>query len=515
MKIFGWQIKRDIEEDINKQTITPLNDSDGALEVTSNFANFYNTALGTDNTPIQDEVKLITQYRELAMQPEIKRAIDDIINETFAYDENDYPVSINLDKIDTLTEKTKKIISDEFNNILNLMQMRNNAYDIFRNWYVDGRLFYEIIIDKDAPAEGIQELRYVDPRKIRKVRESLPSGSDVKMIYSVDVNRKYRYYYLYNPTGINNQTNTQGIKIAPDSIAYAHSGYLDKSNRVVLSYLQDAIKPNNLYKMMKDASIIYYNTRAPERRIFNIEVGNLPKVKAEQYLKEVMSKWRRKPTYDPTTGEIRDGKREMTMNEDFWFASRDGKKTTIDILKGGDNLSDIMDVVNFYKDELYESLNVPISRYKESQTVGLGRSSEITRDELKFSKFVSRLRKKFSVIFDEILGRQLALKNIVSVEEWDELKNEIYYDFLEDNFIAELKYAEILQNRMITMSTADPYIGIYFSKEWAVRNILQLNDEEWVEMQKQMAEELKSEATQPSPKMPTALDKIPDVKDSN
>lgn len=497
MKIFGYQIKRE-EDKINQEVISPPENSDGSLEISSNFTNFYNTALGIDNALPQDEVKLITKYRELASQPEIKRAIDDIINDAFAYDENDYPVSLNLDKIDNISDKVKEKIQEEFNYILNLLNIRQDAYEIFRRWYVDGRLFYQMIIDKDNPSEGLKEVRYIDPRKIRKVREPVQKTKDMQMIYSVEVNKKYRYYYIYNPTGISNQTSTQGIKIAPDSIAHANSGVLDVSNRVMLSHLQDAIRPYNQYRMMKDASIIYYHTRAPERRLFNVEVGNLPKVRAEQYLKEVMDKFRRKPTYDPTTGEIRDAKREMTMNEDFWFARREGKGTTIDILAGGANLSDINEVVQFYKDELFESLNVPISRYKESNTVGLGRSSEITRDELKFSKFVSRCRKRFSNLFDDMLGTQLVLKNIISIADWNELKNEIYYDFLEDNAHTELKWAEIIQNRMETMATAQDYIGTYFSKAWAAKNILQMTDEEYEEEKKLMKAEREEEIKDPT-----------------
>lgn len=488
MKIFGFQITRDEIKD-HQEVIAPEENLDGALEISSNLTNFYNTSVGYDNQPLQDEVRLINQYRELAGQPEVKRAIDDIINEAFSYNEDEYPVSINLDKAENLSDKIKDKIVEEFEGILDLLNIRQDAYEIFRRWYVDGRLFYQMVIDTEKPGEGLKELRYLDPRKIRKVKEPVRNPGEFKMLYSVEINKKYRYYYIYNPTGISTQNNTQGIKIAPDSIAYTNSGYLDKSGRVILSHLQDAIKPFNQYRMMKDASIIYYHTRAPERRLFNVEVGNLPKVRAEQYLKEVMAKFRRKPTFDPVTGEIRDAKREMTMNEDFWFARRDGKGTTIDVLQGGANLSDINEVVQFYKDELFEALNVPISRYKESQTVGLGRSSEITRDEMKFSKFVSRLRKRFSIIFDQILGTQLALKNIIDIDEWEQIKNDIYYDFLEDNFIAELKWSEILQNRMQTMSYAEPYVGVYLSKEWAVKNIFQLNDEEWQEMQKQIEEE--------------------------
>ena len=514
MKLFGFYLGREQpKEEKTELSFAPAENLDGAMEISSNQVNFYTAGLSLDNAAPIDEVQLITKYRDLSLQPEIDKAIDDIVNESFSYDDDAYPVKINLDKITnkTISESTKEKIRDEFEYILGLMNFKENCYEIFRKWYVDGRLYYEIVIDKEKTKEGVLGLKYIDPRKIRKIKEvQKKKDNSNTYVQGIFTNQKYKYYYLYNPTGISVNTST-GLRISPDQIAYCHSGISDRANKTILSHLQKAIKPFNQYTMMKDSMVTYYHTRAPERRIFNVEVGNLPTSKAEQYMNALMSKFRRKQTYDPETGNIRDDRKYLSVGEDFWFPKRDGRGTDVNVLQGGANLQEINDVVNMYKNELFESLNVPASRYKEGANFSLGRASEISRDELKFSKFISRLRKRFSIIFDEILSVQLALKEIISIEEYEELKKEIYYDFIQDSFFAELKMSEIWSNRMSNFRDAQDSIGSYFSKKWAVTNFLHLSEDEW----KDMKDQIKKEAAEEPPVDPDGnpVSDSPDIPD--
>lgn len=494
VQFFGFKISRQDDEE-RKEQIQTFSDpviNDGAAEIAS--GGFYNHGIAFDNAPTENEVQLITRYRELSLQPEIIKAIDDIINEVFSYDEDAIPVEINLDNIKGLSDKLKDQIREEFDQILRMLSFRSGAYDIFRNWYVDGRLYYHKVIDLKNPAKGIQEIRYIDPRKIRKVREKIRKNAKgtPKSITGIDINPKYAEYYIFNPNGINAQNNV-GLKIAPDAITYINSGIRDKSNKLILSHLHQAIKPYNMLKMVEDSLVIYRLARAPERRVFNIEVGQLPRHKAEEYLKDIMTKNRRKMIYDVNTGEIKDDKRYMTMLEDFWFPKRDGKGTTVDTLPGGQGLSQLDDI-DYLKRKLYEALYVPVSRLDSTTQFNIGRSSEITRDELKFSKFVHRLRKRFSTLFDDILKTQLVLKNIVTPEEWDQLVEDINYDFLEDNFFAELKMSEIWNQRFGNLNLVDQFVGQFVSRDWVRDQILHLTEEEWEEMQKQMDKEAAEDA---------------------
>ncbi len=495
MRIFGLYINRD-KPDQNKSTFSPPENRDGALEVNAGQVNFSSQTLALDGTGIiEDEVKLITKYRELALQTEIDEAVQDIINEAFSYDDDAYPVEINLDEIpkEIIPEKTKDKIRDEFRYILNTMNFKQDCYEIFRNWYVDGRIFYEMVVDKNNPKDGIVDLKRIDSRTIKKVVEiTTEKAQPTEYIQGMPLRTKQKYYYLYNRTGIGNTT--QGLKVSPDQIAFAHSGILDKSNKTILSYLHAAIRPYNQYMNMKNSMVIYYHTRAPERRVFNIEVGMMPTGRVNQYMQEVVAKHRRKETYDPNTGAVGDEKRYMTMNEDLWFPKRDGKGTDVNVLSGGANLQEINDVVDMYKNELYRSLRLPASRYKDGGTnFNLGRSSEISRDELKFQKFITRIRKKFSVIFDEIIGTHLILKGILTAEEWDSIVSDVTYNYLQDSHFTELKNAEIWSNRINNFRDAEQFIGTYFSKKFATETFLNMTEEEWDEMKEQIKKEHKED----------------------
>ena len=482
IELFGYQIGKKEETKPTIQSFAPPPNDDGALAVNEGGA--FGTTVDIDGTA-KNEAQLITRYREMASQPECERAIDDIVNEAIVGTEMDSPVSVVLDNIEGMDEQIKDRIREEFDEVLNLLNFNNRAYDIFRNWYVDGRLYYHLMIDKNSPRQGIQEIRYIDPRKIKKIRvekrdNKSPSDKDA-------LNKRYNEYFLYSGKGIN--AGNQGVKISSDSIAYCHSGTLDQRNTMVLGHLHKAIKPLNQLRMLEDATVIYRLARAPERRIFYIDVGNLPKAKAEQYLRDMMMRHKNKLVYDANTGEVRDDRKFLTMLEDYWLPRREGGKgTEITTLPGGQNLGEIEDVLYFRK-KLYESLNVPISRMESDGTFNLGRASEITRDELKFSKFIARLRYRFSELFHIILERQLLLKGIITKQEWKEIKGIIYYDFLEDNHFTELKNAEILRERLNTLRDLDEYVGNYYSKEWVRKNVLMQTEEEIEEIDKQIASE--------------------------
>jgi hypothetical protein len=482
--LFGFTISREKDE-LEKEThqsFSPPTTDDGALTITS--AAYYGTYVDLDGTA-KNEVELISRYREMAMQPEIESAIDDIINEAIVQDDDGTITNIVLDKLKQ-PEKIKKAIKEEFTTILRLFNYQNMAQDIFRRYYIDGRLFYHVIIDKNKPTEGIKELRYIDPRKLRKVREIKKVKDDRT---GADIMQTVNEYYIYNDkvvTGSSSNYGPVGIRITTDSIVSVVSGLMDSRRAVVLSYLHKAIKPLNQLRMIEDATVIYRISRAPERRIFYIDVGNLPKLKAEQYLRDIMIKYKNKLVYDSNTGEVRDDRKHMSMLEDFWLPRREGGKgTEITTLPGGQNLGELEDVKYFQK-KLYGALSVPISRLEPNQGFSLGRTSEITRDELKFSKFVERLRNKFTEVFDQALRVQCVMKGICTAEEWDLFKENIYYDFIKDNNFAELKEAELMNQRLSLLSAVDPYTGRYFSQAWIQRNVLRLTDDQIEEMQKEI-----------------------------
>jgi len=476
-EFFGFEIKRKEKE---LGAVTPPATDDGTYDISG--GGFYSTILDTDGRS-RTEDDLIRRYRDIAIQPECDSAIEDIVSEAIASDERDMCVSVVLDNLQ-VSATIKKRIKEEFERILQLLDFNNKAHDIFRRWYVDGRIFYHKVIDSQNPRKGIQQLRYIDPRKIKKVRE-VQTGKRGQ----VDVVKKFKEFYIYNQHGHQVNNTSTGVKLTFDSIAYCPSGLIDMHKGTVLSYLNKAIKPVNQLRMIEDSVVINRISRAPERRIFYIDVGNLPKIKAEQYLKDVMNRYRNKLVYDASTGEIRDDRNHMSMLEDFWLPRREGGRgTEITTLPGGANLGEIDDITYFQR-KLYRSLNVPISRLEAEQNFSLGRSTEITRDELKFTKFVGKLRKKFSVIFNDLLKTQLILTGVIAEEEWKSMSEHIQFDFLQDNNFTELKNAELLKERLEMLSQVENYVGTYFSKEWVKKNVLHLTDDEIGEMQKQMDSE--------------------------
>ena len=476
-EFFGFEIKRKEKE---LGAVTPPATDDGTYDISG--GGFYSTILDTDGRS-RTEDDLIRRYRDIAIQPECDSAIEDIVSEAIASDERDMCVSVVLDNLQ-VSATIKKRIKEEFERILQLLDFNNKAHDIFRRWYVDGRIFYHKVIDSQNPRKGIQQLRYIDPRKIKKVRE-VQTGKRGQ----VDVVKKFKEFYIYNQHGHQVNNTSTGVKLTFDSIAYCPSGLIDMHKGTVLSYLNKAIKPVNQLRMIEDSVVIYRISRAPERRIFYIDVGNLPKIKAEQYLKDVMNRYRNKLVYDASTGEIRDDRNHMSMLEDFWLPRREGGRgTEITTLPGGANLGEIDDITYFQR-KLYRSLNVPISRLEAEQNFSLGRSTEITRDELKFTKFVGKLRKKFSVIFNDLLRTQLILTGVIAEEEWDSMKEHIAYDFLQDGHFAELRDAEILRERIDMLGALEPYVGNFFSKRWVQKNVLRQTDEEIETMTKEIDDE--------------------------
>ena len=486
--LFGFTIARNKSEDDQavQQSFTPPTNDDGALTITS--AAYYGTYVDLDGTS-KNEVELISRYREMAMQPEIESAIDDIINEAICQDDDGKNIKIVMDDL-KVPDKIKSALKTEFETLLRLLNYNALATDIFRRYYVDGRMYYHIIIDRENPMKGIQELRYIDPRKLRKVRE-VKKKKDERT--GVEVMNVINEYYIFNDkvtTGSSSNFGPVGVRITTDSIISVVSGLMDSRRAVVLSYLHKAIKPLNQLRMIEDATVIYRISRAPERRIFYIDVGNLPKLKAEQYLRDIMVKYKNKLVYDANTGEVRDDRKFLSMMEDFWLPRREGGKgTEITTLPGGQNLGELEDV-KYFERKLYKALCVPISRLNpESSGFSLGRVNEITRDELKFAKFVDRMRNKFADLFDQAMRVQCVLKGICTAEEWDEMKEHIYYDFIKDNNFAELKDAELMKERLALLSNVDPYTGRYFSQAWIQRNVLRLTDDEIKTMQDEIDEE--------------------------
>ena len=482
-ELFGFRITR-ANQGKGSDGFTAPSTDDGTLDVVSGGGH-YASVLDMDGRD-RNEADLIRRYRDIAQQPECDSAIEDIVNESIVSDDRDQAVSISLDRLE-LSPTIKGKIRDEFNEVLRLLDFNQKGHDIFRRWYVDGRLYYHKLIDPKNPRKGLKEVRYIDPRKIKKVRET-KKEQDSKT--GMDIVVGYEDFYLYNDKGLDQNTGTaQGVRVTADSITYCPSGLVDMAKGTVLSHLHKAIKPVNQLRMIEDALVIYRISRAPERRIFYIDVGNLPKMKAESYLKDVMNRYRNKMVYDARTGEIRDDRNHMSMLEDFWLPRREGGRgTEITTLPGGSNLGEIDDITYFQK-KLYRSLNVPVSRLAEESGFQIGRSDNITRDELKFTKFVQRLRKKFSIMFADMLKTQLVLKGVIAEEEWHTIKEHIQFDFLQDGHFTELKNAEILRERLDMLGQIESYVGTYFSKEYVKKHILRMNDEEIEEIENQIKDE--------------------------
>ena len=487
-ELFGFSIqKAQKDQGPREKTFTDPTSDDGAIEIAG--GGFFSSVLNTDGRE-RNDLDLIRRYRDISMQSECDAAIEDIVNEGIISNLNDIPVNIDLHNLQ-YSEKIKTRIRAEFSEVLRLLSFGEKGHDIFRRWYIDGRIYYHKIIDSKDPKRGLLQLRHIDATKIRKVKET-QKDPDPKN-HGIEMVTKINEYFIYSDKGFaaaGGQGNDQGIKIAADSVVYVPSGLLDHNSGRVISYLHKAIKPVNQLRMIEDAIVIYRISRAPERRIFYIDVGNLPKIKAEQYLKDVMNRYRNKLVYDATTGEIRDDRNHMSMLEDFWLPRREGGRgTEITTLPGGSNLGEIDDIIYFQR-KLYRSLNVPISRLEAENGFSMGRASEITRDELKFTKFVQRIRKKFTPLFTDLLKTNLLLKGIISPEDWPKMQEHIQYDFMEDGHFAELKDAELLNDRIQTLDGIQSYIGTFFSKEFVLRKVLNLTDAEIKEMRDQMAKEL-------------------------
>ncbi len=499
-RLFGFSLDKKEKQSPSIVSPVPQNNEDGVDNyISSGFYGSYVDIEGVYRT----EFDLMKRYREMALHPECDGAIEDVINEAIVSDLYDSPIEIELSNLNA-SDKLKKVIREEFKNIKEILDFDKKSHEILRNWYVDGRVYYLKVIDTKKPEEGIKDLRYIDPMKMRYVRQEKKKNKNDYMAIKQNNNQdntklitpEIEEYFVYTPkpqypTGMmSGNGGNKGVKIAKDSVTYVTSGLVDRNKGTVLSYLHKAIKALNQLRMIEDSLVIYRLSRAPERRIFYIDVGNLPKVKAEQYLREVMSRYRNKLVYDANTGEVRDDRKFMSMMEDFWLPRREGGRgTEITTLPGGQNLGELADIEYFQK-KLYRALGVPESRIAAEGGFNLGRSSEILRDELKFSKFVGRLRKRFAHMFTDMLKTQLILKNIVTPEDWDVISEHIQYDFLYDNQFAELKETEMLNERLGSLATIEPFIGKYYSNEWVRKNVLRQTDSEIVEMDEQIEKEI-------------------------
>jgi hypothetical protein len=486
-ELFGFELKRKEQDKADakkKSFVAPLED-DGSSYVQASGGHF-GQYVDLDGGQAANEADQIRRYRETASQPECDAAIEDIINEAIVSDSSSAPVDLITDDLDQ-PDNIKKLIREEFESIIELLQFNHYGHEIFRRWYVDGRLFYHLIVDEKSPKKGILEVRPIDPTKIRKVKE-IEKEKDPAT--GAEVVTKVDEYYLYQDTAL--VKSNQGVKISKDAIQYTTSGLLDPSRTKVLSYLQKAIKPVNQLRMMEDSLVIYRLSRAPERRIFYIDVGNLPKGKAEEYLKNIMNSYRNKLVYDANTGEVKDDRKHMSMLEDFWLPRREGGRgTEITTLPGGENLGQIDDIIYFQK-KLYKSLNVPVNRLDQESQFSLGRSTEISRDEVKFQKFVNRLRKKFSWLFLDLLKMQLVLKGIITEADWRVMKEQIVVDYIRDSHFSELKEAEVMRERLGMLTELDQYVGTYFSVEWVRKNVLMQSDEDIEAMKEQIETERSS-----------------------
>ena len=492
IELFGFSIgKKEEKKDVKITTFAQADDDNDVLSVSG--GGVHGVYLDTEGS-IKGDNELINRYRDMSLQAEVENAIDDIVNEAIVTSKDKPVVHIKLDNLN-ISDNIKDKIRAEFKSVCKLLDFQNIGHDLFRRWYIDGRLYYHVILNEKNVKNGIYELRVLDPRKIKKVRETkkekLPNGQ---------VKKVYEEYYVYNEKGLYQQqgysygttfTNAaSGLKIAPDTIVYCHSGLMNGKRSSVLSYLHKAIKPLNQLRMLEDALVIYRISRAPERRIFYVDVGNLPKLKAEQYMRDLMSRYKNKLVYDANSGEIRDDRKHMSMLEDYWMPRAEGGRgTEISTLPGGQNLGDIEDVLYFQK-KLYKSLGVPISRLESEASYTIGRATEISRDEVKFTRFVNKLQNRFSFLFDELMERQLSLKGIMARDDWKLIKNEIYYDFENDSHFTELKRNELMQDRMNLMRELEQYIGKYYSHEYVRRNVLMQNDDEIISKDEQISKEL-------------------------
>jgi len=491
-ELFGFKITRSKNERATSQDFTLPSVDDGSQTVIGGGGQIghYLDIEGK----IKDEADLIRRYREVAIQPECDQAVEDIVNEAIVSDEIEPPVRLNLDRIKQFSPDLKKKIHKEFDEVLRILEFEEKGHDIFRRWYVDDRIYYHKVIDPSKPRDGIKELRYIDPRKIKKIREIKKKDGPIKMPGQAPDPMEFKEYYVYNEKGVGGSMNTGGVRIHSDAIAYVPSGLVDQQQNIVMSHLHKAIKPVNQLRMIEDSLVIYRISRAPERRIFKIDVGNLPKIKAEQYLKDVMNRYRNKLVYDAATGEIRDDRNYMSMLEDFWLPTREGGRgTDITTLPGGSNLGEIEDIQYFQK-KLYRSLNVPISRLDSESAGGLqlGKSTEISRDELKFTKYVQRLRKKFVHLFSDMLKTQLMLKGIVSEDDWKSICDYIKYDFIQDGYFSEIKEQEIRQSRLDQAERIfnQQMIGKIFSMEYVLKNVLRMSDREIEDQRDQIKKEI-------------------------
>ena len=492
LTLFGFEIKRankKADKELLPSIVPPL-DEDGAGYVTAAGAHFgtYVDIDGSDKT--KDDQQLILQYRAVAVHPEVDAAVEDIINESISSSGDEQNVALVLDKVEA-PDNIKKQITEEFDNIYRMIQFGEQGHDMFKRWYIDGRMYHHLVIDDKNPKAGIQEVRPIDASKIRKVKQVKKEKDPVS---GVSIIKNVEEFFIYQEKP---GAQTQGVKLTTDSVSYVTSGLLDERRKKVVSHLHKALKPINQLRMMEDSLVIYRLARAPERRIFYIDVGNLPKGKSEEYMKNIMAKYRNKLVYDASTGAIKDDRKHMSMLEDFWLPRREGGRgTEISTLPGGENLGQIDDIIYFQK-RLYRALNVPVNRLEQESQFSLGRSTEINRDELKFQKFIDRLRSRFNHFFFNILKKQLILKGIITEEDWNEWSNDIVVDYIRDNHFTELRDAELLRERLQTLDVMQQYVGEFYSKEWVMKNVLQFDDDDIKQMKDQIADELKSGEIEP------------------
>jgi len=491
LRLFGFEITRSKnaeQEDKKLKSIVPKIDDDGAGYVTSTGAH-YGQYIDIHGDKSKDNSSLIQKYRGVSMHPEVDAALEDIVNEAIVGTDN-APIEVQLDKLE-VSDKIKNLMTEEFNNILQMLKFNELGHDIFKRWYIDGRIVYHLVVNESNVKTGIADIRPIDSAKIRKVKEVKKKKDPQTGANIIEATNEY-YIYQEKP----GQQNS-GVKLTNDSVVYITSGLLDSARKSVVSHLHKALKPINQLRMMEDSLVIYRLARAPERRIFYVDIGNLPKGKAEEYMKDLMSKYRNKLVYDASTGAIKDDRKHMSMLEDFWMPRREGGRgTEVSSLPGGSNLGEIDDIIYFQK-RLYRSLNVPINRLEQESQFSLGRSTEINRDEIKFQKFIDRLRKRFSMVFREILKKQLILKGIITEDDWEDMYNDIQFNYSKDNHFSELKDAEILRERLQTLDQASSYVGEYFSKEWAMKNILMFSDDDIKDMGIDPDEEPENDEQQP------------------
>ena len=499
MRLFGFEIFSN-KKDENIVSFAPQLYDDGAIQITSQegyaTGGAYGISLDMDST-IQSESDLVTRYRSMAMQAEIQQSVEEIANAAICIDTFDDIVDINLDDIDNISEQTKKKMTDEFKNITSLLNFPDNAYEVFQRWYVDGRINFHVIIDEANLKRGIIEIRYLDPRKIKLIRETEDVQTEVVGVTGKKIKNEY-YVYSDNAFGsstVNNNSlsstsySAVGVRIAKDSIVRVTSGLTNENNTLVLSYLHKAIKPLNNLRMLEDSKIIYTLIRTPERKVFYVDVGNLPKAKAEQYLYDMMARHKNKMVYDANTGEVKDDRKFMSMSEDYWFPRREGNRSTeIDVLAGGSQLTD-NDDLGYYLKKLYKALNVPSSRLEPETMYAFGRPSEMSREEVKFNKFIRRLRSRFATLFTKLLEKQLVLKGIITPDDFAEIRNKIKYNFMSDNYFEEMKEIEVLREKMSMLRDVDENVGKYFSRDYVFKKVLFMTDEEKQEVLDQIEKE--------------------------